>query len=64
MVGRTANKMSSVHKIDIGRPITTHKIACAQVTPKRLFTAALMLKMREMNQKALTAFARELAWLR
>ena len=33
-------------------------MACFQVSPSRLFTAACILKTSEMNQKQLTACAR------
>ena len=39
----------------------TYYIACFQVRPSRLFTAAAMLKTREANQKQLTASDR-LLW--
>jgi len=37
---------------------TTYYIACFHVNPKRLFTAAAILKTREANQKQLTEMAR------
>lgn len=38
----------------IGDDTGTYYIACFQVTPNRLFTAAAMLKTIEANQKQLT----------
>ena len=39
----------------------THYIACFQVTPSRLFTAAPIEKTNDVNQKPLTLFCRELS---
>lgn len=44
-----------------GKQNCTYYIACFQVTPSRLLTAAPILKTREVNQNELTALARVLS---
>lgn len=52
MVRRPARSLSEGEYAD---RLTTYKIACVHASPSRLYTAALVLKTRDMSQKALVA---------
>lgn len=52
MVRRPARSLSEGEYTD---RLTTYEIACVHASPSRLYTAALVLKTRDMSQKALVA---------
>lgn len=60
MSGRTATSCFSIKSQTPIAPArkSTYYIACFHVSPRRLLTAAPMLKTRDVNQKPLTLLAR------